>query len=94
MAAPIQVQLYAAAAVVTQEDQCCKAAATIADQRFLMAEVPMLPLEGCTRVDACPCKYKKFNDRRQEERRGMGNGTGPVGGTERRDSNHGRREYD
>lgn len=94
MAAPVQAQLYASAAVVTQEEQCCQAAATIAGQRFLMAEVPMLPLDGCTRVDACPCKYQKFSDRRQEDRRAMGTGSGAKDGTEQRDNVRGRRQYD
>ncbi len=94
MAAPVQAQLYASASVVIEEDQCCQAAATIAGKRYLMAEVPMLPLDGCTRVDACPCKYQKFSDRRQEDRRAMGNGSGAKDGTEQRSNSRGRRKYD
>lgn len=95
MAAPVQAQLYASAAVVTKDNECCEAAAKISGIRYLTAEVPMLPLEGCTRMDACPCKYQKFSDRRQEDRRAMGNGTGPKnGGSEQRSNGRGRREYD
>lgn len=98
MAAPVQAQLYASAAVVTQEDQCCEAAASVAGQRFLTAEVPMLPLEGCTRVDACSCKYQKFSDRRQDDRRSlgsaMGNAVGAKDGAEQRTTDRGRRSND
>ncbi len=94
MAAPVQAQLYASASVVIEEDQCCQAAANIAGKRYLMAEVPMLPLDGCTRVDACPCKYQKFSDRRQEDRRAMGNGSGAKDGPEQRSNSRGRRKYD
>lgn len=94
MAAPVQAQLYASASVITKEGECCEAAATIAGKRYLMAEVPMLPMEGCSRVDACPCKYQKFSDRRQEDRRAMGNGTGPKNGAEQRGNSRGRRQYD
>jgi hypothetical protein len=94
MAAPVQAQLYASAAVVTQGDQCCEAAAAIAGQRFLTAETPMLPLEGCTRMDACQCKYQKYSDRRQDDRRGMGNAMGAINGTEQRNMNRSRRNND
>ena len=94
MAAPIQVQLYAAAAVVPKAGQCCEAAASIASQRFLMAEVPMLPLDACTRVDACACKYQKFDDRRQDDRRALSTGFGSMNAQEQRDMTHGRRSSD
>ena len=94
MAAPVQAQLYASASVVIRDGECCEAAANIAGKRYLTAEVPMLPLEGCTRADACPCKYQKFSDRRQEDRRALGSGTGPKNGPEQRSNGRGRRQYD
>ena len=45
----------------------CKRARALAGKRFLVAEAPRLPLEGCN--VRCKCSYKSHPDRRQEPRR-------------------------
>lgn len=41
----------------------CAAAAALAHKRFLQAEVPRLPLAGCT-SHKCTCTYLRYQDRR------------------------------
>lgn len=40
--------------------------------RFLSREAPMLPLPACTMPDSCRCRFRKYNDRRQGDRRLFG----------------------
>ena len=47
---------------------CCTAAALLQDERFLSAEAPTLPLEGCSSV-TCGCVYQHHDDRRCGEDR-------------------------
>jgi len=49
-------------------DQCCQFVRTLADERFLMDEAPMLPLSLCD-AEVCQCSYERFDDRRAGARR-------------------------
>ncbi len=57
------------AVTVRQTAAACGAAKTIAEQRFLSAEAPMLPLGGCNTPRSCRCRYQHFSDRREGPRR-------------------------
>lgn len=50
------------------DDGCCQLVETIADERFLLEDVPMLPLTLCD-AEACRCTYERFEDRRAGTRR-------------------------
>jgi hypothetical protein len=47
----------------------CPAAQALKGKRFLSTEAPLLPLPQCTRSGICACVYRKYPDRRAEERR-------------------------
>ena len=57
---------YSGAEVIAG-DGACDAARSLANLRFLSADVPPLPLETCDRRAICKCKYRHFNDRRRPE---------------------------
>jgi hypothetical protein len=44
----------------------------MAGRRFLLREAPVLPLTGCTMGSKCSCKYRKHADRRDGDRRLLG----------------------
>lgn len=44
----------------------------MAGKRFLLREAPVLPLTGCSRGSKCSCKYRKHADRRDGDRRLLG----------------------
>lgn len=73
----------------------CAAAKEIAPTRFLSREAPLLPLPACTMPDRCRCRFRKYNDRRQEDRRLFGSepDTRWYAGEERR-RHPGRRSTD
>lgn len=54
---------------VRQSAAACKVAKTILEQRFLSAEAPLLPLQGCNTPNSCRCRYRHFSDRRDGPRR-------------------------
>ena len=56
------------AVIITGPNSACAAAKACKGKRFLSAEVPLLPLAGCTSV-RCECKYRHFDDRRSAPRR-------------------------
>jgi len=87
---------YAAASIEPNEQTCCRAVSAIAHQRFLSYEAPMLPLEDCDRIEQCECKYQKWNDRRQDERRTFYSTLGQLkeGVVDKRSNSRGRRESD
>lgn len=60
-------QSYRGVRVAANSD-CCRAAKSIAGQRFLLEETPMLPLTACD-VEVCHCTYERFDDRRTDARR-------------------------
>ena len=45
----------------------CEEVLQLHGKRFLSAEAPALPLRGCDQH--CECKFKHYNDRRQDDRR-------------------------
>jgi hypothetical protein len=57
---------------VAPSDSCCAAANAIAGKRYLVREVPRLPLVDCTMAPNCSCKFKKVSDRRDRDRRQNG----------------------
>lgn len=59
---------YRGVEVVANSDTCCQAANAIEGQRFLLSQVPMLPLAECDAAD-CRCTYERFDDRRMDVRR-------------------------
>lgn len=46
----------------------CEAVQRLKDNRFLPAEAPVLPLQGCT-AQSCQCRYVHYDDRREDDRR-------------------------
>ena len=46
----------------------CQTAIELADERFLLADAPMLPLPGCN-SNSCRCGYARQDDRRDFDRR-------------------------
>lgn len=59
---------YRGVQVVANGDECCQAVKTIANERFLLEETPMLPLSLCDAA-VCNCTYERFDDRRESLRR-------------------------
>lgn len=59
---------YRGVQVVAHGDACCQAAKSIADERFLLDDAPMLPLPTCD-AETCHCTYKRFDERRADIRR-------------------------
>ena len=53
---------------VVATDECCQAAKQCAGTRYLIADVPRLPLPECTATH-CACKYRHYEDRRVTPRR-------------------------
>lgn len=74
----------------------CQAVRDLTDKRFLASEAPLLPLDGCTSTLDCTCRYAKWDDRRQEDRRMIDNGIGAhyYADTEKRKQRKGRRSTD
>jgi hypothetical protein len=53
----------------------CRAAAKARDatgKRYLLREAPRLPLVSCTTPSKCTCKFRKHPDRRDADRRLLG----------------------
>jgi hypothetical protein len=46
----------------------CQTAIDLADQRFLLADAPALPLPGCA-SNSCRCGFVRYDDRREYHRR-------------------------
>ncbi len=45
----------------------CAAVEALKDQRFLVEDVPQLPLADCTSSERCKCKYLHHQDRRDDD---------------------------
>lgn len=92
-----QTQPYRAAAIVSPEC-ACDAVKAMGGRRFLLREVPRLPVADCT-MRKCECSYVRFRDRRSNsaDRRAlfsvMTNMYTTIGNDERR-SRAGRREIE
>lgn len=54
--------------VVANGEECCQVVRTLANERFLLEQAPMLPLSLCD-ADICQCTYEPFDDRRADIRR-------------------------
>ena len=57
------------AASLQVEKTSCAAALDLAGKRFLAAEIPAIPLKECDRIGDCPCKFRKYSDRRSDDDR-------------------------
>lgn len=53
---------------IARAAKSCTAASDLEGRRFLPAEAPLLPLPGCDAA-ACQCRYARFDDRRDDDRR-------------------------
>jgi hypothetical protein len=91
--APVKVRPFQAVAVF-RGIPSCEQAKRYADQRFLAKDAPSLPLSACTMPHQCTCKFLKFADRRESQRRLMEVGIGAqlYSGKERRRLRGRRRE--
>ena len=69
MAEPLRDPTYPAVSVDPSPGACCEAVQEFAEKRFLISDAPVLPLDACDRFAQCQCRYKKWVDRRQEDRR-------------------------
>jgi hypothetical protein len=54
---------------IVPRGKACPLALTLRGKRFLAAEAPNLPLEGCAALVTCTCTYKHYSDRRSGPRR-------------------------
>lgn len=96
-----EARKFAAAAIVPGSDACCSAVREIAWKRFLTNQVPMIPLRDCD-LAKCSCTYRRYPDRRQENRRAAAANMGGTGqspmirqqGDRRSPSSPGRRATD
>ena len=71
---------------VRSDDGACEAVKRLAIFRFLPDEAPRLPVPGCDAKE-CACRYRHYDDRRQEIRRhpyGQMNRLPPAESGERR----------
>jgi hypothetical protein len=71
----------------------CSEARRLRHARFLLKEVPRLPLPECPQRVTCTCSYRKFPDRRLLERRDIASSGRWFNGDDRRKSD-GRRATD
>ena len=96
MAEPSPTPSYPAVSVEPCPDACCKAVLEFSGKRLLIGDAPILPLDACDRYAQCQCRYEKWDDRRQEDRRlvvaGMGNHS--FNSDEKRALKRGRRSTD
>jgi hypothetical protein len=49
---------------IHKSKNCCHSATELHGKRFLLEEVPKLPLETCDRIGECECVYRNHADRR------------------------------
>lgn len=73
--------------------KCCAAVKLLAGRRFLAGSAPALPLPACSLSNQCKCSFKKYDDRRDDDRRLPGEMSKWYGGAEKRRS-RGRRRVD
>jgi hypothetical protein len=74
--APQQARSGWKAIAVMPSENCCQWARLCTGKRFLIPEVPRLPLQGCD-AQQCECKYRHFEDRRAKPRRSVERGGFP-----------------
>jgi hypothetical protein len=74
---------------------CCSAAKKAFGRKYLERDSPRLPLPGCTSPQTCRCRFKKYADRRQDDRRHpYGGGFGWNSAADDRRRRRGRRSTD
>jgi hypothetical protein len=59
---------YRAVSIVPTQASCIDAR-RVRNVRYLLREAPRLPLSQCPLRASCPCRYRKFQDRRTGDRR-------------------------
>ena len=86
---------FRAVAITPGWEGACPRVKSYAGKRFLARSAPALPLKDCD-YPTCTCRYVKFDDRRQEPRRGSEYGIANnfVRDVERRAGRSGRRKTD
>jgi hypothetical protein len=57
---------------ISSTTECHATAKNGAGKRYLLREAPRLPLVGCTTPANCACKFRKHADRRDGDRRLLG----------------------
>ena len=57
------------AASVKPATNACGEAREMRGKRYLIQDVPSLPLSGCSNSAKCACRYEYWEDRRQDEDR-------------------------
>lgn len=72
------------AVTVVCPGKCCAAVKVLAGQRFLARSAPSLPLPACSLANQCRCSFRKYDDRRDENRRLQGELSKWYGGAEKR----------
>lgn len=96
---PAQERKFSGAEIIPHKSSSCHAVRSVAGQRFLSVEVPLIPLRDCD-LPKCECTYRRYADRRTSVRRaadlGIGLSRGMVSGAgERRNpKSPGRRAAD
>ena len=74
---------------------CCSSAKKAFGRKFLERDSPRLPLPGCTSPQTCRCRFKKYADRRQDDRRHpFGGALGWNSAADDRRKRRGRRSSD
>jgi hypothetical protein len=88
-----RARYYHAVAIVPKIASCAQAKAR-AGVRYLSREAPPLPLPNCPWPERCHCRFDKFEDRRQGDRRDIASSGRWWAGEERRRVPRGRRLTD
>ena len=70
---PTNRRSYRAVSVYSRS-ACCAASKRLKNEKFLAAYAPILPLGGCSQPNQCRCRYRHYEDRRQEMRRDSDHG--------------------
>lgn len=78
---------------IAHGSKCCAAVKALAGQRLLAGSAPSLPLPTCSLAHQCKCCFRKYDDRRDDNRRLPGEMTKWYSGAEKRRT-RGRRQVD
>jgi hypothetical protein len=57
---------YPAVTIATGTD-CCGAVSALEGARILAVQAPTLPMPKCTMPAQCRCRFKKYEDRREDD---------------------------
>lgn len=89
---PVRSNRYQSVSLVPA-GKCCAAVKQLSGRRFLAGSAPALPLPACSLANDCKCSFRKYDDRRDDNRRLPGEMSKWYGGAEKRRS-RGRRRVD